>query len=343
MHHDFAPRAVEPPQRQVDAADDDRKHIVEVVGDSAGELPDRLHLLHLAELRLGRLALGRFGFERVVRFPQLLGPLAHRLFELLGAHRLGLGRAARLGVLTERLDGDDSEEDCADPDEDPEPAEIVGELIGLIGRCLTLLDTARAGRALGTDDVLELVVESLARARLGGGVEIADAGVAFFGEGRLGRERELAAKLGIEPLDLGHAPALRGIVAHLGSEFLIDLVAGELPVAGVDVAAGLHVLVEHEAGERGLGARDVGADVADDKRDFVGVALGAERAFAGIVGELHHDDHGDEDQGREQARGRGAPAAPVEADFLVVPSPHGRSLPPLTFRRNPKVPGNLIS
>ena len=43
---------------QVHGADDDRQHVVEVMRDAAGQLADRLHLLHLADLRLGRLARG---------------------------------------------------------------------------------------------------------------------------------------------------------------------------------------------------------------------------------------------------------------------------------------------
>ena len=56
VRHDFAARAVEAPQCKVDAADDDRQHVVEVVGDAAGQLADRFHLLDLAELGFGRLA-----------------------------------------------------------------------------------------------------------------------------------------------------------------------------------------------------------------------------------------------------------------------------------------------
>ena len=59
MGHDLAARAVEPAPGKVDPADDHRQHIVEIVRDAAGQLADRLHLLDLAELRLGGLALAR--------------------------------------------------------------------------------------------------------------------------------------------------------------------------------------------------------------------------------------------------------------------------------------------
>ena len=78
VHQHFAPRAVQAALGEVDAADHDRQHIVEVVRDAAGQLADRLHLLDLAELGLGRLALGGLGLERLVGLPQFLGALAHR-------------------------------------------------------------------------------------------------------------------------------------------------------------------------------------------------------------------------------------------------------------------------
>jgi hypothetical protein len=49
---DFAARAAQAALGEVDAADDDREHVVEVVGDAAGQLADRLHFLDLAELGL---------------------------------------------------------------------------------------------------------------------------------------------------------------------------------------------------------------------------------------------------------------------------------------------------
>ena len=63
---DLAARAVQLAPGEIEAADDDREHIVEIVGDAAGELADRLHLLDLAELRLGGGALGRLRLEPLV-------------------------------------------------------------------------------------------------------------------------------------------------------------------------------------------------------------------------------------------------------------------------------------
>ena len=60
---DLAARAVQLAPGEIEAADDDREHIVEIVGDAAGQLADRLHLLDLAQLRLGGGALGRLLLE----------------------------------------------------------------------------------------------------------------------------------------------------------------------------------------------------------------------------------------------------------------------------------------
>ena len=258
------------------------------------------------------------------------------MFERFGALGLALDLAPGRGVLAQRLDRDDAEEDGAEPDDEAKPAQIVGEPARLLGEELALLDALAKRLALGADDFLELVVERLARAFGRGLVEIADAGIALLGERGAGGERQLRVALVVEVAKLGDAALLLGTGAHQVAE-LADLVAGELPVAGVDVAAALDVLVEHEAGERGFGARDVGADVADDQRDFVGMALGGERPLARVVGELDQENHRDQDQRRDQARGRRSAATPVEPDFFVVPIPdHDGQCSPVNFFAKPK-------
>src|SRR3546814_13946926 len=60
--HDVGERLVARPvaqQQQVGKADHRRQQVVEVVGDAAGELADRLHLLRLDELALEVLQIGR--------------------------------------------------------------------------------------------------------------------------------------------------------------------------------------------------------------------------------------------------------------------------------------------
>ena len=45
----------DPPSGEIERADDDRQHVVEIVRDTAGQLADRFHLLQLADLRLASL------------------------------------------------------------------------------------------------------------------------------------------------------------------------------------------------------------------------------------------------------------------------------------------------
>ena len=92
MH--FAARAVEAAPGEVDPADHHRQHVVEVVRDAAGQLADRLHLLDLAKLGFGGLALVGFGLQRCVRLPQLAGALGDRFLERFGALGLGLRLAS---------------------------------------------------------------------------------------------------------------------------------------------------------------------------------------------------------------------------------------------------------
>src|SRR5207302_5894277 len=108
--------------------------------------------------------------------------IANRNLELLGAFGLRFDLAAGGSILAQRLDSDDAEEDRAEADDDSEPAQITRELIGLRGKDLALLDPAAQRLLLGADDLFELVVERAAGAGAGGGVEIADAGIALLGQ-----------------------------------------------------------------------------------------------------------------------------------------------------------------
>ncbi len=99
MVEDLALRAVEPPAGEIDPADDDRQHVVEVVRDASGQLADGLHLLDLAQLGFGRFALLGFRFERLVRLDQLAGAIGDRLFEAVGALRLRFRQLLCVGEL----------------------------------------------------------------------------------------------------------------------------------------------------------------------------------------------------------------------------------------------------
>ncbi len=182
VHHDLSPRTVQPAKRKIDPADDDSEHVVEVVGDSAGQLADGFHFLDLAQLGFGRFALGRFRFERLVCIPKLLGSLAYGNFKGFRALGLTFCLPARRDVLAQRLNCDDAQENGAEADDNSEPAQVAGELVGLRRKQLALLNTAAQGLPLGPDNLLELVVECAAGTGLRGRVEIADSGVALLGE-----------------------------------------------------------------------------------------------------------------------------------------------------------------
>ncbi len=78
---DLVIAAREPPLHEVEAADDDGQHVIEVVRDPARELAERLEALHVAELRLAFLAACHLRPELLVRVHQLRRARAHLLFQ----------------------------------------------------------------------------------------------------------------------------------------------------------------------------------------------------------------------------------------------------------------------
>ena len=180
---------------EIEAADDDREHVVEIVRDAAGELADRLHLLDLAELRLGGGALGRLGFEAGIGVGELRGARPHRLFEVERAQRLRLGIAPRLHAFDERAVGEDGEAHRAEADQDRQPAEPFGIGVGAGDEALRLLHPPGEVGAFGPGDLLELGAQGWEGARLTRGVEDVEAARALapLGGGRGGGELGAAA------------------------------------------------------------------------------------------------------------------------------------------------------
>ena len=86
---------------------------------------------------------------------QLLRALGDRLLKRLGALGLGFSLAAGGGILANRLDRHQPKEDGAKPDDDPEPAEDVGEAIRLGGEDLALLDAVAKRLPLAGCDLVE--------------------------------------------------------------------------------------------------------------------------------------------------------------------------------------------
>lgn len=66
---------------QLQAADDAGEHVVEVVGDTAGELAHGFHLLRMAQGVFGALALEHLTLQALVGGGQRLGALGHPFFQ----------------------------------------------------------------------------------------------------------------------------------------------------------------------------------------------------------------------------------------------------------------------
>ena len=79
------PRLLQRAADDLQPADHRGQQIVEIVGDAAGELADRLHLLRLAQRLLGALALADLGLQPVERGAQIGGALGDPRLQHLGA------------------------------------------------------------------------------------------------------------------------------------------------------------------------------------------------------------------------------------------------------------------
>jgi hypothetical protein len=296
---DLAARAVQFPARQIEAADDHGEHIVEIVGDTAGKLTDRLHLLDLAKLRLGGGALGGFGLEAGIGVGELRGARLHGLFEIERAKRLGLGVAPRLDALDERAVGEDGEAHGAEADQDRQPAEPFGIGVGAGDEAPCLLHPAGKVGALRPGDLLQLAAQGGQSARLAGRVEDVEATRPLAALGGGGGRGELGAAAIEQSAELGGAPRLSGIVAELALE-LADLPGGRAPFVDI-LGAGDVVLVEHVAAQSGFRAGDGAVDVAREQHHFIGAPLPAQSVVAGAVRKGDHDDERDQGQGRQQS------------------------------------------
>src|SRR5512144_872271 len=151
-------------------------------------------------------------------------------------------------------------------------------------------------------------------------VEIADSRITLVLERGSSRERQLLSTLIVKLLSVINPPQLLRVGTFQRLQ-LLDLIAGKLPRAGVDIPIRVYVFVKNKTSERGLRFRHVGARVPDDERDLVGSTLGGQRPLARIIGELDEKDHGDEHQGGNEACCRSASSSPIEADLVLFPVP----------------------
>ncbi|GJD67564.1 hypothetical protein MMMDOFMJ_0480 [Methylobacterium gnaphalii] len=274
--------------QHVQVADDDRQHVVEVVGEAAGELAHRFHLLGLPQLGLQPVAVVIGDDERVAA-------LAQRL--------VGLGQPR---IAAARVGNDEGRErhDQADGDSDGDldhhhhrggrPAQVedvltragvetVGERPGALHQ-----GVAEAGA-----DALHARFDLSRPAHLDGGAELGELVLHRLAEGLdVGALVGLLGEAGADAVE----PALEGIDG--------GVVGGEVAlVAGQQVAAlaGLSILQSREQ------ADDLAADVEQPAQ--LGIAL----LLHGHEPDRRQDD-GDEqdeaaDQGRESLRRRTPEAA----------------------------------
>ncbi len=289
---------------EIEPADDHGKHVVEVVRDAAGQLADRLHLLHLAELRLGGGALGRLALQALIGGGELAGARLHGLLEVerVPAHLLGLAPA--LEAVDEGPPGEEGEADRAQPHEDAEQAEQIGIGVRPVRQPLGRGRAPGEIGALGRGDLLELRAEQVQRVAARGLFQQA----AILGAAALldeiGGRPELGGALPEEPRDLGGALRLGGIAAHEPLQF-VDLRPCPPPrviICGRRVArrGALALILEHEAAELGLGARNAGVDVAGEQEQGVGAPLPAQGLVAGAVRLGDEEDEADQGKRRQQ-------------------------------------------
>jgi hypothetical protein len=100
---------VDPALGELEPAEHDRQHIVEVVRDAAGQLADRVHLLHLAQPRLGLFADDRRLGQLSVGLAKFGGPGLDRALQRRRTVGFDLGRLARDTALGERGNGEPAE------------------------------------------------------------------------------------------------------------------------------------------------------------------------------------------------------------------------------------------
>ena len=294
---------------EFETAQNDGQHIVEIVRDTAGQLADRVHLLHLAQL-------GFLGAE----FRRRLG---HRLRQRLDPLGGGVGVGARPLALVARAEQHPAEHNRADDEEDAEDGQNPRDAAGAVDRGSRGGVAAFEHGALTADDRIELVGDLDQR---GGASALVEAGerlaVLAVAGGERGRRQFPPARVvgGAEAADRG---IVRRIVVGDPVE-PVDLRSGERPLLEVELA---HPLVggDDVAAERRLRLGDRARERARQDHHVIAVRLEAQRAVALAVGAAQSDDQRDEHgRGgeRHQAERDRLPDADAARRFGVAPPLH---------------------
>jgi len=114
------------------------------------------------------------------------------------------------------------------------------------------------------------------------GIIIFDPEVAALGGDDPRHLVELGTELAVEPLQFFDPGALPRVGAGKFLE-LLNLPPGQPPIAVINIAAALDVLVERKLAKPGLGARNAGVDRASEQGHVIGAALHRQRPVALLV------------------------------------------------------------
>ena len=309
--------------RQFQPADDHRQHIVEVMRDAAGQLADRVHLLHLAQIVLGGGALGRFALQLVIGVGQFGGAGAHGGVEPVGALRLQLRLAPGVAPVIQGDMGEPGREQNADQQHQTEQAPGPPDPFAAVAG-------ARHRQAAFAQPRIFRLYHAVEQR--GDAFEVlALAGLMEFGERRHllvvgGAQPDLTQRLAalfkrvLQRLDIAALPAgaARGIVERL------ELAAGVAPLV-LEQAAGVRLQADDIAGQRHFGASDARFEAAGERDDLETALLFRQRAgmiARGVAGGVEQcaertDQQDDEQPGHGPAQ-RGGPPAAAPLRLLVL-------------------------
>ena len=233
-------------------ADDDRQHIVEVMGDAASQLAHGIHFLHLPQMLFGRFALGRFLLQPFIGFGQFGGARADGGVEPVGALALRFGETARIAPVGQRIVGEPGGKEDADEQGKAQQAGRAAHRLGAVA-CQRHRQAAFAQAGIfGLDDDVEQGGDTLEVTRTAGLMKAAERADLL----PIGRAQgDFVQRLGAVvkgPLQRLHIAALPAAVAR-GIVQRLELAGCAAPLV-LKQAAGVGVEADDIAGQRHFGA-----------------------------------------------------------------------------------------